>query len=155
MLNNVNNQAFLIRHVEIMRASYRRWTGKELIGEHIDRESAAEALFIAPFAVVSHDTRGEPVFNYGNQLALSLFEMDWDEFTALPSRLSAEAPNQAERGRLLETVTREGYIDNYSGVRIAKSGKRFTINNATIWNLLTPEGCYYGQAALIRQWMAL
>lgn len=155
MLNNVNKQIFLTRHVEIMRASYRRWTGKELIDEHIDRESAAEALFIAPFAVVSHDTQSEPVFNYANQLALSLFEMDWDEFTSLPSRLSAEAPNQAERCRLLEAVTREGYIDNYSGVRIAKSGKRFTINNATIWNLLTPEGRHYGQAALIRQWMAL
>lgn len=155
MINNANNQDFLIRHAGIMRASYRLWTGNALIDENINHENAPDALFNAPFAVVSHGTQSEPVFNYGNQLALDLFEMDWDTFTSLPSRLSAEAPNQAERSRLLEAVSREGFINNYSGVRIAKSGKRFMISEATIWNLLTPEGVYYGQAALIRQWRPL
>ena len=78
--------------------------------------------------------------------------MNRAEFTALPSRLSAETINQAERARLLDRVTRHGYIDDYSGIRIAKSGRRFMIRNATIWNLLDADGQHYGQAALIRTW---
>lgn len=152
---NANPSPFLINHIEILCASYRHWTGKVLLDEVSCRESAVAALWAAPFAVVSHDTQAEPVFNYGNRLALNLFEMGWDEFTSLPSRLSATAPNQAERARLLGIVSRQGYVDGYSGVRIAKSGNRFMISEATIWNLLTPEGNYYGQAALIRQWQPL
>jgi len=146
---------FLIRHVEILCASFRCWTGKSLLDGNPGGASAVAALANAPFAVVSHGTGVEPVFNYANKLALQLFEMSWDEFTALPSRLSAEAPNQAERARLLAAVTRQGYIDDYSGIRIAKSGRRFMIRGATIWNLHTPEGKYYGQAALIRHWESL
>lgn len=152
MIVNTNQPAFPQRHVGILRASYRHWTGRSLLDESLDGASAVAELWAAPYAVVSHGTEAEPVFNYANRLALDLFEMSWDEFTALPSRLSAEAPNQAERARLLEAVSRQGYIDNYSGIRIAKSGRRFMIRDATIWNLLTPEGEYYGQAALIRHW---
>ena len=147
--------AFLIRHVEILRASFRHWTGKPLLEENLDSASAVIALADAPFAVVSHGTEAEPVFNYANKLALQLFEMSWDEFTLLPSRCSAEAPNQAERARLLQAVTRQGYIDDYTGIRIAISGRRFMIRDATIWNLLTDTGRHYGQAALIRHWEML
>jgi len=42
-------------------------------------------------------------------------------------------------------VARQGYIDDYSGVRIAKSGRRFLIERATVWNLGEVE--YQGQAA--------
>lgn len=155
MPTNSNTPHFLLRHVEILRANYLHWTGKSLIGEDIDRDSAVIVLGEAPYAVVSHDTQTEPVFNYGNQLALSLFDMSREEFTALPSRLSAEAPSQAERAALLEAVTRQGYIDNYSGIRIARSGRRFMIKDATVWNLLTAAGVPYGQAALIRRWEML
>ena len=78
--------------------------------------------------------------------------MSWEEFTALPSRLSAETVNQKERAKLLDAVTQRGYINNYSGIRISKSGRRFMIHDATVWNLMTPEGQFYGQAALIRNW---
>ncbi len=155
MIDNINNHPCMTLHVEILRSSYRHWTGRSLLDENLACESAVAALWTAPYAVVSHGTQAEPVFNYGNQLALQLFEMNWEEFTALPSRLSAAAPNQAERASLLEAVSRQGYIDNYSGIRIAKSGKRFMICDATIWNLLTPAGEYYGQAALIRHWEML
>jgi hypothetical protein len=155
MTDTTCQPAFLIRHVGILRASFQHWTGKSLLDENLDSASAVTALAEAPFAVVSHGTETEPIFNYANKLALQLFEMSWEEFTALPSRLSAEAPNQAERARLLQAVTRQGYIDDYSGIRIAKSGKRFMIREATIWNLLTETGQHYGQAALIRHWERL
>jgi hypothetical protein len=151
MLNN-DNPIFLTHHVEILRASYLHWTGEPDFNEAIGQKNAVEALFTAPFAVLSHGIGTDPIFNYGNQRALDLFEMSWDEFTALPSRLSAEVINQEERAKLLATVTKHGYISNYSGIRIAKSGRRFMIRNATVWNLLTLDGQYYGQAALIRDY---
>jgi hypothetical protein len=81
--------------------------------------------------------------------------MNWAEITQLPSRYSAEAMDRTERARLLERVERHGYVDDYSGVRIARDGRRFTIHNATVWNLLDAGGGYCGQAALIAAWLPL
>jgi len=151
----MNDIADLAKHVETLWVNYRRLTGRELIVTGTDAVDVAGLLADAPFAVVSHGVQDDPVFNYGNNLALKLFEMTWDEFTALPSRQSAEAPDQVERTRLLDQVSRQGYVDNYSGVRISKSGRRFMIKNATVWNLFDADGEYYGQAALIRDWETL
>ena len=145
----------LIEHVALLRGSYRHWTGKDLLPPGISEVDAVRALDDAPFAVVSHGTQTDPIFNYGNRLALRLFEMEWNEFTALPSRLSAEPVNRDERQRLLAQVSAQGYSDNYAGVRIAKNGRRFEIGEATVWNLIDGEGRYRGQAALIRSWRAL
>jgi hypothetical protein len=73
----------------------------------------------------------------------------------LPSRETAEPGEQAERERLLQTVTKQGYIDNYRGIRITKSGRRFLIEQATVWNLLDENGGHYGQAATFSQWRFL
>jgi len=115
----------------------------------------AQILFEAPFAVVSHHAANageEPIFNYGNRTALELFAMTWEEFTCLPSRLSAEPVHQAERARLFERVRTQGYIDDYRGVRIASTGRRFWIENATVWTLYDEAGQLYGQAALFDNW---
>lgn len=147
-----NKFTFLAHHVEILRSSYLHWTGKSFFDEGVTHENAVEALWTAPFAVLSHGIGVDPIFNYGNQRALNIFEMSWEEFIVLPSRLSAEIVNQQERVKLLDAVSRYGYINNYSGIRISKSGRRFMIRDATVWNLMTPEGEFYGQAALIRDW---
>ena len=107
-----------------------------------------EALWNAPRAIVAHGTEDDPVFFYGNRLALQLFEMSFDEFTRLPSRFSAEPQAREERSKLLERVTRQGYADNYSGMRIASSGKRFMIADGTVWNLIDEQGKHRGQAAV-------
>ena len=112
----------------------------------------AEKLFSAPFVLVSHGTEADPVLNYGNAAALALWEMSWDEFTRTPSRLTAEAPNREQRARLLAAVTARGYIDDYSGVRISKTGRRFKISSATVWNLLNEAGRPCGQAAMFERW---
>jgi PAS domain-containing protein len=142
-------------HAVLLRASYRRWTGRELIPAGIAEEAAAGWLETAPFAVVSHDTEPDPVFNYANRQALELFGMTLDQFTALPSRLSAEPVQQEQRARLMLQVTRDGYIDDYSGVRIAADGRRFMIRGATVWNLVDHAGEYRGQAAMIPRWELL
>ena len=117
--------------------------------------TAVDVLEQADFAVVSHGTQADPIFNYANALALRLFETSWAAFTAMPSRLSAEPLIQSERDRLLARVTQHGWIDNYTGIRISQQGKRFVIRNATVWNLLDESGQPYGQAALIKDWEPL
>jgi hypothetical protein len=110
-------------------------------------------LYKAPMVVLAHDTATDPVFFYGNRAAQRLFEMTWEELVRLPSRYSAEQVAREERQRLLDLVTRQGFIDNYSGVRIAKSGKRFLIEHATVWNLLGQEGQVLGHAAAFDRWV--
>jgi len=142
---------FQLKHADLLKRNYRRLLGKDLIADVGSDEQFARALFHAPFAVVSHNTAAEPIFNYANLTALRLFAMDWDEFIQLPSKLSAEPVNQAERQRLLAEVTAKGYINNYQGVRIAKTGQRFLIKNAVVWNLVDDAG-YQGQAACFAEW---
>jgi len=132
--------------------SFKHWTGRELLPGVAPGEALAASLFTAPFVLVSHGTEADPILNYGNQAALNLWEMTWAELTRTPSRLTAEAPNREERARLLAQVTRHGFIDNYSGVRISKSGRRFRIHQAIVWNLLTEAGEPAGQAAMFERW---
>ncbi len=146
---------YLVDHVNLLRRSLRQWTGRDLVASELSPEAGAQAVFSAPFAVVSHTADSDPVFNYANATALELFDMTWEAFTALPSRLSAEPLAREERARLLARVTRDGYIDDYSGVRIAHSGKRFLIEGATVWNLANEAGNYCGQAAMFRRWRLL
>jgi hypothetical protein len=149
---------FLTEHVALLVASYRRVTGRALIAGDdpgAEAETPAEAarrLFEAPFAVVSHDTAEDPRFNYANRVALTLFEVPWEMFIGMPSRLSAEIPRREERERLLETVKKKGFIDDYRGVRISGKGRRFLIEGATVWSLYDEAGNYRGQAARFDRW---
>jgi hypothetical protein len=142
-------------HSACLARSFKHWTGRELLPGIPPGLELAALLFAAPFVIVSHGTEADPILNYGNQTALTLWEMTWEELTRTPSRLTAEAPNREERARLLATVTRQGFIDDYSGVRISKSGRRFRIDRATVWNLLTEEGQPCGQAATFDHWKFL
>ena len=146
---------FLSEHVALMSNSYLELLGKGLITVNQAHEPLAKVLFYAPFVIVSHNTDADPVFNYANLKALALFGFSWEEFTHLPSRLSAEPIHQLERDKLLAEVSQKGYLDCYQGIRIAKSGRRFLIKNAVVWNLLDFDGCYAGQAARFEEWQFL
>jgi hypothetical protein len=144
--------AWLESHTEVLARSYKRFTGRDLCPAHLDVHAAAEWLMNAPFVVLSHGTEADPVLNYGNRAALKLWEMEWEEFVRTPSRYTAEAPNREARARLLAEAAANGFIDNYSGVRISKSGRRFYIERATIWNLVSKTGAVLGQAATFSGW---
>jgi hypothetical protein len=143
---------FLAPHVALMLDSYRRWLGAELISREGTDGEVALRLFEAEFAIISHDTAEDPVFNYGNRTTLDLFEMSWSELTALPSQMSAEPVNRSERAHLMERVRANGYFDDYSGVRISSTGKRFYIDRATVWNLVDADNRVQGQAAVFTDW---
>ena len=154
-MNPLQPPAFIVPHTQCLVHSFKKWTGRDLLPGNFPAGGLAEKIFNAPFVVVSHGTQADPVLNYGNLTALSLWEMSWDDFTRTPSRLTAEAPNREERARLLEIVTRQGFIDNYSGVRISKNGRRFEISRAIVWNLISASGEPYGQAATFSEWKFL
>ena len=151
---NKENQ-FHRDHVALLLSSYRRWIGRTLFNEGANEADTAKLLFESPIVVVSHGVSEDPIFNYGNQTALNLFAMTWQEFTKLPSRKSVEPLNREERARLLATVTEQNYIDDYSGVRISSQGKRFHIPRATVWNVVDDAGVYRGQAATFSAWTFL
>jgi len=162
----------VIAQTQIIVRSLKHWTGRDLLPDYFGAPASgpawagnkvepagsetgapfAEKVFHAPFVLISHGTEADPVLNYGNASALSLWEMSWAELTRTPSRLTAEAPNREERARLLAAVTARGFIDDYSGVRISKTGRRFRIARATVWNLLTEAGKPCGQAAMFSAW---
>ena len=93
--------------------------------------------------------------NYGNQTALDLWEMTWDSFTTTPSRLTAEPMNRDERAKMLHQAKTRGYILNYRGIRISQSGKRFLVEQATVWNIRDTQGRLLGQGATFADWTLL
>jgi hypothetical protein len=133
--------------------SFLRLTGRPLIGE--TGAGVAEALWRAPFVVLAHGTEPDPLFFYGNRLGLELFEMTPQQLLQTPSRLSAEMEERAARERLLDQVTRRGFIDDYAGVRVSSTGRRFRIEQATVWNLIDEAGVRHGQAATFARWTRL
>ena len=92
---------------------------------------------------------------YGNLRALELWEMSLDQFLGLPSRLTAEPLHRDERQRLLAETRKHGYVDNYRGVRISRTGKRFIIEKALLWMVLDRAGNITGQAATFDRWTPL
>ncbi len=143
---------YRVEQTERFRRTFHALTGRHLLDPALAPEAAAEALFHAPFVVLSHDAAPDPLLTYGNRVALELFALSWEELIRMPSRLTAEAPDRAERARLLAAVTDRGYIDDYSGVRISRAGRRFRIEHATVWNLTDEAGRRCGQAATFREW---
>jgi len=149
------NDVFYVKHASLLCRSYERFTGKPLLTFTVDPNECITKLFDAPFALVSHGTEEDPIFNFGNQTALDLFELTWPQFTVLASRMSAEPLNREKRQMLLDRVARHGYIDNYKGIRISSTGRKFLIENATVWNIVDDLDRYHGQAAAFNKWSYL
>jgi MEKHLA domain-containing protein len=142
----------VVQWIQLLLDSYRHWIGSELIERQGSPEFQARALFESPFVVVSHGSEADPILNYGNQTALELWELTWEQFIKTPSRLTAEPVNRAEREWMLEQARVHGFIDTYRGVRISGTGRRFLVDNALIWNVL--DACHQriGQAATFSHW---
>lgn len=135
-----------------MFKSFDYWLKRPLIEIEDSPEAIAIALFEAPFALMAHGTEADPIFSYGNRMALEHFGMDWESFTKTPSRCSAEPLEQEERERLLQASKRQGFIPKFQVIRVTRSGQRFHIEDGILWNLLDEQRQYCGQAAIYSQW---
>lgn len=144
-----------IAHSAALLNSYRDRVGRELIERGGGARAEAERLLQAPFVVVSHGTEADPMLNYGNRVALALWEMSPTQLLATPSRLTAEPMLREARERLLAQTARDGFLSGYEGVRISATGRRFHISNVTIWNVTDLAGQPAGQAATFARWTFL
>ena len=141
------------QQAKLLASSYRAALGRPLISGVL--VPSVDAILKADFALLSHGTETDPLFNFGNDLALTLFERSFEDFVRLPSRKSSGQTRDEDRIRLLEEVTRNGFIENYSGIRVSASGRRFEISDAVVWNVIDESGSYRGQAAKISTWRYL
>jgi hypothetical protein len=154
-LEELWRRPWVIEWTQYLLDSYVRLVKEELIPREGTPLEQAEGLFKSWFVVASHGLQEDPLLNYGNQAALDLWEMDWEQFTQTPSRLTAEPVNREERARMLEQARTHGYISDYRGIRISLSGKRFLVERATVWNVQKPDGTTLGQAATFSDWIFL
>jgi hypothetical protein len=135
--------------IDALLTSYATLLGEPLVPASVAPAQAAAWLYgAAEFAVLAHDTEEDPCFVYANLAAQRCFERSWEELVGMPSRLSAEAPNRAERASMLAQVKQHGFIRDYRGLRIAKSGRRFWIEQGIVWNIARADGTPWGQAAM-------
>lgn len=131
-------------------SSFRACTGFAL-----NADEAAGALYHAPFPILSHNRSDDPILTYGNLKAQALWGMTWEELTQLPSRLTAEPTHRDQRAAMFEEMRRTGCIQNYEGIRISKTGRRFQIKDATIWTLTDTDGQIVGEAATFKEYTFL
>lgn len=132
------------RAIAAVAASFSRLLGRPLVDPGDD---LIQAMWQAPHVILAHGTQADPVFFFGNRLALACFETDIGSLLAMPSRLSAEAQLREERQALLDRVAQHGFIDDYAGIRISAKGRRFAIEQAVVWTVTDDQGLRIGQAA--------
>ncbi len=144
-----------IARTQVILKSHRELLGHELIDRSGNLADDARRLFALPAVVLSHGLEADPILDYGNRAALELWEMTPEAFIQMPSRLTAEPGARAAREKALAETRSQGYSTGYEGIRISVTGKRFYIQDATIWNLLDAEGRPAGQAATFSRWSPL
>ena len=154
-MKDIWQNPWVIEWSQFLLDSYVTFVREELILRGGTHREQAERLFKSPVVVASHGLQDDPILNYGNQTALDLWEMTWDQFTKTPSRLTAEPLHREERTRMLEQAKTRGFISAYRGVRISGTGKRFLVERATVWNIQKPDGTPLGQGATFSAWTFL
>jgi len=143
----------VVRRCGYLTNSFARWLKRPLMAESPDDPLAlTQALYELDAVLVAHGTQADPVFWFANRAAQCLWDMDWNTFTALPSRLSAEPDEQFARSQLLSRAARDGFIADYTGVRVSSKGQRFRIRDVVLWNIRDDHDQPAGQAALFTKW---
>lgn len=154
-MEDIWQRPWVLEWTQVLLNNYARLLKQELILREGTQLEQAACLFKSTFVVASHGLQDDPILSYGNQAALDLWEMNWEQFTQTPSRLTSEPVNREERARMLAQAKTYGYISDYRGIRISRSGKRFLVERATVWNIHKSDGTPLGQAATFSDWTYL
>jgi hypothetical protein len=133
--------AFVTRVAE----SFVRVTGGNI---GLDPAAPGRSAWGGDFALLCHTPQA--ILMYANRFALGLWEMDWETMLVTPSRETAPEEDRATRAALLDEVARNGFIRNYTGRRVSRSGRLFLIENATVWTLRDELGAAFGTGAFFR-----
>jgi MEKHLA domain len=121
--------------------SYQRALGQRLC--------PADGLEDLSAVVLCHDAAEDPVLVFANRAARELWEAP---LVGMPSRLTAPPEARAERAAALAAGS---VVRGYSGERVAASGRRFQILDATVWPVWDDDGGVCGQAATFTHWRFL
>jgi hypothetical protein len=121
-------------------ASFDRATGGDLVREAgLDPNAIGRSAWDGNFALLCHSNNA--ILTYANRFALALWEMDWPTMLVTPSQQTApQGEDRETRAALLDEVARNGFIRNYTGRRVSRTGKLFLIENATVWTLFDEVG---------------
>jgi hypothetical protein len=145
-----------LRRCRILCDSFARLLGRPLLPDlPKDDRALGQVLYHASPVIVSHGVEADPIFWFANRTAQRLWELDWSRFTRMPSRQSVAADEHQNREELLRRAREHGYIDDYRGIRISASGRRFRIDDVILWNLTDANGQRIGQAATFARWSFL
>ncbi len=143
-----------LRFLTHLAGSYQHWKGEALVAGQatLSPEALGAALFEMPEPLVAHGVEADPIFCFGNRAALTLWEMRWEDFTRLPSRMSAPpaSATQQDRNRLMAEALTKGFVDDYAGLRVSATGRLFEIRDTVLWNVVDGQGRRLGQAAAVR-----
>jgi hypothetical protein len=130
--------------------AFARVTGQELLaGTGSDAAGPGHGCYFGDFALLTHRGDAAATLNYGNARALALWECDWEAFTAMSSRDTAPAQGRAAREVMMDRVLSRGFVAGYSGERVSRTGRRFLIQDATVWRLRDKDCTPFGVAAFV------
>lgn len=136
--------------VRRLLAAFTRAAGHDLVAlSGADPAALGRSVYFGNFALLSHRGDGDATLNYGNALALTLWECGWEAFTAMSSRDTAPVAGRAAREAMMAEVARTGFVSGYSGERVSRGGRRFMIVDATVWRLQDAAGVPFGIAAFV------
>jgi len=150
-----DENSYLKDYIYLITSSLKKLANIEIVDPSLSLEEQAKQAFHSKYVLLAHNAFNDPIFNYANQTALSLFEMSWEEFTNMPSKYSAESDERGQREKFIAEVEAKGYSKDYSGIRISKTGRRFEIKNVILWNVYDSENNRIGQAALFDEYSYL
>ena len=131
----------------LLSKSFNLFLGKPLIKGKPNSSVLADKIYNMEPIILSHKFADAPRFCFANAAAQRLFGYSWDDFIGMESSKSAKADAQADREALLAGTRFSGYVDNYSGTRIAKDGSCFQITEAILWDIYDESCVKVGQAA--------
>ncbi|GBG34690.1 Hypothetical Protein FCC1311_109122 [Hondaea fermentalgiana] len=142
---SVESSAEMQAHVARLVRSFARLTGGKSLpvlqeAKNLDDAEIWRRLhYDESVALLSTGPQEDPILNYGNLGAQKLFEVNWEELTSLPGRLTAGPMERQERQDFLDRVSKYGFVTDYSGIRTSAKGRKFRIVNANVWNVLPDE----------------
>ena len=143
-----------IEFARLLLNSHALLIGEPLADSALSLPEATRWLYEeAPFCILAHNNELDPRFIYANKTAQSCFGYDWNAFFGMPSRLSAQPDERAERLGILQRVEQDGFTHGYRGMRVDKQGRRFWIEDGRLWNLLDDAGVRQGQAVVFTRWL--
>ena len=143
-------------YVARLAASFAHVTGRSLIAEaRLDPADVGRSAWLGDFALLSHRGGPDAVLNYGNAFALRLWDYDWDSFITVPSAATAPSAVTPARDLLMQKVHHDNFVSGYCGERVSRTGRRFMIEDVTVWRLLEEAGGCFGMAAFFKRYRYL